>query len=314
MSHMILTTKQKIRRTIMHTFALWSYLIAFFLLFIRGGIIESISFVLIMYMFLHFSTIELKRFPVKHLLLILFGATCIEILIVWYTQFFIAIGIVLFNAAIFMLMWSILSEVRNRKKISLRYIIHIGWYIFTALITLSYSFTWLGFSRSFSLSCTTIYTQSNNFIDTLTWPLKLWVEQVDILKDSIQNLSGQKVSDVIGNTSNQQTTTLTWNQYLPTGIIGFIETSKQRLVDQVLADRDSINQWICEFMIEEIRERYNNPSFQFSVILLLFLLIAPIVRVAIYVMEWITFLLLRIFSLTTLYKKHQKQERVDEIE
>lgn len=86
-----------------------------------------------------------------------------------------------------------------------------------------------------------------------------------------------------------------------------------RLFDQVVRDNTSVNSSICSVLVEEISERYNKPAFQFSVIMLLFILLYPFLRTFVWVIEGVAWLVLKILLFFGVYSFSTHVREVDDV-
>lgn len=92
-----------------------------------------------------------------------------------------------------------------------------------------------------------------------------------------------------------------------------IDYYKKILIDQVISDNKKANQTICDFLVGEIETRYTNPSFQFSVIALLFVLISPLARIVTIIISFIAQMLFLLLRRIQVYEIHEHNESVDEL-
>ena len=82
---------------------------------------------------------------------------------------------------------------------------------------------------------------------------------------------------------------------------------------QLVDDNTQVNRGLCEVMIDEITKRYNDPIFQFSLVLLLFLLFYPFVRIIVYLLEGISWIILKLLLVTGVYTVVHGYEEVEDV-
>lgn len=82
---------------------------------------------------------------------------------------------------------------------------------------------------------------------------------------------------------------------------------------QIFDERKNINQWICEYIITQINEKYQNPAFQYSVAVLLTLLLTPFLTLIRMTFQIIQLLLFRGSELTWVYRREPVLQRVEEM-
>ncbi|HBB04708.1 TPA: hypothetical protein DCZ39_07635 [Patescibacteria group bacterium] len=77
-------------------------------------------------------------------------------------------------------------------------------------------------------------------------------------------------------------------------IIQNINAFKKNLIDQTLKDNTTVNMGICDYLLGQMNQIYENPAFKTSVILLMFLLLYGFVRIVFWLMTGIAFLIFKI--------------------
>jgi hypothetical protein len=95
------------------------------------------------------------------------------------------------------------------------------------------------------------------------------------------------------------------------GLLGKFDTYRQLLIDQVISDNTEVNQGVCDYILSQIDQKYTNPTFQYSVIALLFVVLFPLARVITIILSHlarILFLILRHFRRYKLSKFLKKTE------
>lgn len=88
---------------------------------------------------------------------------------------------------------------------------------------------------------------------------------------------------------------------------------KQQLIDETIANQTNINQKVCQVFIDQIKELYTKPGFRVSVILLMFLVISPLLRITLFIISAINTLIFTIFKKTKVYKVIKEMREVDKV-
>ncbi|MEI6118291.1 MAG: hypothetical protein WCP92_03450 [bacterium] len=77
---------------------------------------------------------------------------------------------------------------------------------------------------------------------------------------------------------------------------------KKNLVDQTLKDNTMVNMGICDYLLGQMNQIYENPAFKTSVILLMFLLLYSFIRIVFWVMTGIAFVIFKILFGLKVYR------------
>jgi len=238
---------------------------------------------------------------------------------------------------------SVNDEINNRRYISSWNIFNSWVGIFSLFVAVSYSFMFVARYPTFNLTCDVLYTNLNLFIDTLATPWKLWVQQANTLRNSLNKFYNTKVQDIIWfswdvsehlSWLNFSGNLLSWlniswdnisgvNNILDNlktnkesnnkTLFGKIENLRNDLVYQVLTDRKNMDKWMCNFVIDKIASVYGKPSFIFSIIVSLSLLLWSFIRVMMLFIWIINFLIFKIMILTKIYKFQKIMDEVEEV-
>jgi hypothetical protein len=88
---------------------------------------------------------------------------------------------------------------------------------------------------------------------------------------------------------------------------------KSSAIDQIMWQQESYNLWMCDMLLEEINAKYNLKEFKISAIMLTYLLLFSFVRVAIFIMSFIWFLVFKVLYWLGLYKIEKITKLVNEI-
>jgi len=136
----------------------------------------------------------------------------------------------------------------------------------------------LGFYTRFPLTCQDISNASDSVVNFFTSPVTNGANKIST---DTTNFRNTKVGDIakIGNTVSLAT-----NKSANTSVIQKINTWKKNLIDQALADNNTVSMGICDYVLSEVNRIYNNPAFLSSVVFLLFILLYSFVRIVFWVM------------------------------
>ena len=303
------------RRYFVIIFTIVSYFCFLYYFVVPTRWLMSSVFLLLFFIFVHYFFIELKNYWLLYLILIVGISTILEIVIIWFSNIWEVLSVCFINLWIIFLVYTLDWEVNNRKIIS-SWSIFTSWVgIFSLFVALSYALMVVAKYPTFDLTCDTLYQGVNRLVDTLSKPLKISVEEVKMIKQKIKELKQKKVKDIVIWTGEISPLILsgTENKVPKSGILWLIENYKIKLIDSVIKDKKVVDKWVCNFMITQIKDRYNKPSFKFSVILLLTLLLWPFLRFALYIVWVINFIIFKILNFLKVYRFILKTDEVEEI-
>jgi hypothetical protein len=96
-------------------------------------------------------------------------------------------------------------------------------------------------------------------------------------------------------------------------IIEKINEFKSKTIDAVLADKTEYSDWVCDLLLGKINNILNSWWVKRSVILLSYLLLYWFIRIAIFVMSGVAFVIFKILYRCKVYKISETTKKVDEI-
>lgn len=88
---------------------------------------------------------------------------------------------------------------------------------------------------------------------------------------------------------------------------------KAQLIDQIVNDRKVVNQGVCGYILDSIVEKYQNPAFQYSVAVLLMVLLTPFLSLLRFTLDIANVLVLRWLQLMGVYRREESLQRVEEV-
>ncbi len=290
--------------------SLLAYVLMFFTLFGRFWVLESMIYVMLFFLFFHFLYFEIRTLPIKYLLLWALIISGVEWLFIWYSHIFLFFSILAINMGIVVLAYSLQGESHDKIRFSSRWYFNVGWYIFTVCITIGYSLFVLGYYTKFPFTCESLSQASNSVIDLVTKPFKVWIEEAKTIKANTKWFFDADIQDLVA-VSN--TITIKDVAKSPT-LLGTINDYKKKLIDQAIQDNTSINRWICDYVLWELNKIYENPGFQTSVIILMFLLLYGFVRIVFWIMTGIAFLIFKLLFACNVYRIKIIMKEVEDLE
>lgn len=265
--------------------------------------------IFIFFISFHFSYIEIHKRPIRQLLAWFLLLSGIEILLLWLNNIQILLAIVVLNIWIVALALFLQSSSRNTIKFNWRSYFVSGWYIFTVFMTIAFSLTLFWVFPKFPYSCQDISNGTSKVIDIVTKPFEAWIDEVNHVKNKTKNFFNYTIHDVLK--IWQKTEIKSAN---PNSIIKKLDKYKDKFIDKTLTENNTVNMWVCDYLLKELNLRYVKTWFQVSVIAIMFLLLYPFVRIMFWVMSAIAFLLFELLYLLRIYKKWKHQVDVEHIE
>ncbi len=252
----------------------------------------------------------------------------------WYQDLFKITSVFLSHVWICFLVLSIDNEINNRKKISVWWIFTVWTGLFTVFVALTYSTLFISKYDEFNLTCEDIEKNMDVFIDTVSKPMQISAQEAQKFKDITSWFYDTEVRDFLGLPDTEKLNWLTGGiqdiQHIDNeqidleqtdqmyteyewGVFGKIDKWKNQFVDNILKDKETVDQWVCEVLIQQINKRYDSPGFKFSVIFLLFLLLWPSFRIMFFVIWIITFLFFKLLQLIKIYRFELQIDEVEQI-
>lgn len=280
-------------------------------LLVHNNILQSILFALIFFIVFHFTYLELYQTKRRYVLWGLLLLSAIEFLIFSQATLLMRWAILGINAAIYMLAKALQGESHDKISFDGRGYFTVGGYMFTVFITIAYSLVVMGMYDVFPFSCTDLSRMSQQVIDVATKPLELWVNEVSNMKASTDKFFSSKVKDVV---DIGKMIDIAPSKPGNNSMLASLDAYKKTLIDQAIANNKEINTGICDYLITYIQKIYNNPAFVTSVVVSLFLLLYGFIRVVVWVMSGIGYLLFQLMYLVGVYHTKKVMEEVERLE
>jgi len=316
----------KIRMVLVYVIVLFSYIATVYLLFAQKEILRSMPYLLLFFAAFHFAFLEVRNRGRNLFFFVFTIVTIIELFIFGLEPRQIPASIIIFNVGCFVLGWWLDGETSEKRTFSSRSYFMVGGYVFTVFSTVAYSLFLIGWKHHLELSCNVIQETSSKFIDTLASPfvfgwkeVKLLKEDATKTKEKVDNFFSINVQDVLEFGSQVEVgedIILTWESRERAPIFATIKTKFNNIksnINTAIDENLKINLWICDLVLGKITDVYNHPAFQFSIVLLLFLLLTPFIRLAFFVISLLAFVLFKILFWLKVYRIHKVKQEVDEI-
>lgn len=159
-----------------------------------------------------------------------------------------------------------------------------------------FGFAILGQSRSFPFDCDQIMEWNTEIIETSTRPLSFSFSLFD------------------GNSNTEkplETPTPEKNKWVITHVFSTLKTN---LRNRFRSTQQSINYQVCTVIVQELEKVYQNPFFQVAVIFAMYLLFYGVMRMLVWILTLLAWILFQVLRLFGLYQTKISLQEVEEIE
>ena len=287
-----------------------SYVLSIIYLFWLHDILWSITFIFLTFIFFHFLFIDLKNMNIRHFILILACLCAIEIPLFFILKREINARIIL---SLLMLNWAIWALFYSIEMINFNSIGYFTrwWYIFTLCISIMYSIAFVGMFQSFPFTCQWLDDASSKLFEFVEKPFVM-IKNRKAEKTDNPNSFEKNVSNLISNINDVDISSSEWSSENP--IINKINEFKAGTIDQILADKSEYSEWVCDLLLDEINSILANDWVKWSVILLSYFLLYWFIRIAVFVMSWVAFIIFKILYRCKAYKLVKKTKIVNELD
>lgn len=93
-----------------------------------------------------------------------------------------------------------------------------------------------------------------------------------------------------------------------------LELYRKRLIEQTIDSSDQLEQWVCAFVVEDIKKKYNNPDFKISVIFMMYLIIRPAMELWLHLISFVNWGIFSIMFKFGRFKKYEDREVSENLE
>jgi hypothetical protein len=296
--------KVRTRLVIVTAITIFLYIVLVTSLFFMKDIFQSLIFVFLFFISFHFFYLETQKYKLKYFFIGLLLLSIIEWLIIWFQVRQYRASLLALNMGIFAFVSTIETPIKRTMRFSSLNYFTIWWYIFTVFITITYSFALIWMYSQFPFNCEDLSKASSNVIDVFTKPFQIWYNEVKQIKNDTQLFMQANIQNVLWGERTEKP---------DSKILTTIDSRRTQLVDQVVKDNKSVNMWICDLVLKEINSRYDKPAFQFSLILLMYLLFYPFLRIIFWIMSIIWIIIFKILFGFKVYSIKKVTKEVEEI-
>jgi len=304
MTEEFISYKVRIRFVLFTAIASFFYIMLIYSLFFMRDIFQSLLFVFLFFISFHFFYLEIKKYNLRYFFIAALILSIIESIFIWFNIRQYIVSLLAFNIGIFAFITNIEVVIKRKIRFNSLSYFTIWWYIFTAFTAITYSFAFLWMYSQFPFKCQDLSTASSNVIDFFTNPLKIWLEKADQIKDDTQSFFNASLWNTLWKKDSLPPQTKLWI---------LINDYRERMINQVVKDNKSVNMGICDYVLWEINSRYNKPVFQFSLILLMYLLFYPFLRIIFRIMSILWILIFKILFRAKVYNIKKVLKEVEEI-
>ena len=305
----LLFKKISIRCLIFMIITFGSYALSMLYLFWLHDILWSITFIFLTFIFFHFLFIDIKNMNLWYFILVLFCLCVLEIpvfILCWRElNTRIILSLLVFNGAIWMLFYSLKMVDFNSIWYFTRW-----WYIFTLCISIMYSVAFVWMFQSFPFTCQWLNDASGKLFEFAEKPFVM-IKNRNTENINNSNTFEENVENIINNLNETQVSTNEWET--DNRLMKKFNAFKANTIDQIISDKSEYSEWVCDLLLNEINTILANDGVERSVILLSYLLLYWFIRIAIFVMSWIAFVIFKILYRTKVYKISETTKKVDEI-
>ncbi len=302
-------TKRKLRSPKAWIF-LWLSLIAYVCMFVtlfsQFIVLKSMLFVMLFFLFFHFFYLQVRKMPIKYLLIVMLIITAIQGVFIGYHNIRLVASILAINIGIVYFARFLQGESHEKIYFSSQWYFNVGGYMFTVFITIAYSLFIVGYYQNFPFTCEWLSQASNSVIDYISKPFKLGMEEAKTLKENTELFFNSKILDL------KKIDIQNWAKS-PTFVDKLSEYKKSRL-DQTISDNSKVNMGICDYVLGEMNKIYNVPWFKVSVIALMFLVLYGFIRIEFWIMTGIAIILFKILYACKVYRTKKVMKEVEELE
>lgn len=271
------------------------YATSLYFLFYKAQLLPWWLSVLAMLFVAHFAAISAKRYRLvirkRGRLLWLVISSILLFFTTIYNPILIIISYVLFHVGLYFFILAKYAILNNNISPHPWVFANVGMYLFTVFFTISYSILMVGIVWRIPFDCESIAAGYDKIWWLVTNPIeKSWDKIQQFIDKNATTIS--KDADVS---------------------IGFLqELSDLELRDSIMGEREKINMTICQSLFDNIKSQFQKPWFQAAILLPLFLLLSPIIRLLLYLLSAMTTLVIQIFIKTRIYRKRIVMREVEE--
>lgn len=311
-------TKSKLRAYIFFVLVCVSYFFSIFYLYWNHDIFASIISIFFLFIFAHFLFIDCRKLPIKYVIFFALFLVLVDLLLFlyfsWTINVWLFLSVLIYNSSFIALFYSLQSLWFN----SISYFLRWG-YLFTLVITIAYSFTFIWMFKYFPFTCEWLKGATNKLIEFVEKPI---IAPVKKIQETFSWNKKHVEVPIADDVDVQVEELLLWFQWVQLysqpdtmfdSVVKKINNWKKTNIDQLLVDQKSYSQGICNILLQEINEKYMLKEVWLSAVMLIYFLLFGFIRLAIFVMSFIWFLLFKLLYWCWVYKIEKIKTEVLEI-
>lgn len=292
-------TKHNIRFVFFSISSLITYILCMWNLFWKEEFLISWVLFCVLFIELIFLSIDVRGIAKKVMWWVLFIIWVVFSLLVphpvWQVITAVWLSLITIGYLLVFLRWYF----KNVRKIDwLNYFTRWG-YIFTLLTSITFWFAILWINTKFPFQCDQISSINETLLKNTTSWLFFW----DKDKEEGTIFEIEKNMEEIKWESDEDTTLIAEAR----------SVFKENMVDWFIETKNSINNKVCEAIVSQIDQIYQNPVFQVGAVFWIYLLFYWVIRVIVRAITIIWYIIFTIVRVLWLYNIEKKEAIVEEV-
>ena len=304
-NYRVFNRKSKIRLTIFTILCLISYLICTVSLFFwKWFIVPVISFITL-FLLVYFIALDCYRIKFQYVLLVLSLIFLFEtlsfIILLWFSRYLI-IELVLFNIAIWALLFLLIRQLNNRTWFSPFSYFTEGWFLIISLLTVF-----------FCVLMMWKYTQIPFTCDDIEWfPTKIVKTTTNPLKDTRSKITSRFGNDKEKTLNIPEFYTieksLSKSEELASAesVEKFFTNIRNSIETETLGVKNQVSKSTCNHYIKVLQKAQKSWWFQIAWIIIWYLLLVWVFKILLWIVSIIWFILFIILRIFGVYKDEKR--------
>lgn len=216
----------------------------------RGGRMFATA---LLYIMMHYVTLSWRDTVHQYRWFVLIFVVIISGIVIAYTgNIWAGISVFLWHAALRSVSHSLETILSNRRKFSKKEFFQAGGALFSIFFTLSFITAFLGRNEQFTLTCDDIYRAGYAVIDYSEETFNVGIHQIEERQAGF-------LGDVLSGSGDLVETPAELSGYDDSSFAALIQTYKQQLIDETIANQKDVNEKVCQVFIDQIEELYKKP-------------------------------------------------------
>lgn len=269
----------------------------------------------LLYMMMHYVVLSRRDTVHKYGWAVRLFVAVMTLAILGYTKnIWLWISVLMWHAALWSVVHSLEEILTNRRKFQFQQFFQAWGALFSIFFTLSFITAFIGRNQQFTLTCDDITRASTAVLSYTQDKFNVWVHQINDWQRSILgNMLSHSWDEIITDDAPVNDLWDSLSGYENGSFGSMIQTYKQQLIDETIANQKNVNQKVCQVFIDQIGDMYEKPGFRVSVILLMFLFISPLLRLTLYIVSWVNILIFLILKKVGVYTVQKETVEIDKI-